>query len=51
MKTQNKQRLFEIIAVLATGAGKFIFMDWLNWRAFYVVGACSVLDWFCYLSL
>lgn len=40
MKTENKQRLFEIIAVLLTGAGKFIFMDWLNWRAFYVVGAC-----------
>ncbi len=40
MKAENKQRLFEIIAVLITGAGKFVFMDWLNWRAFYVVGAC-----------
>jgi membrane protease YdiL (CAAX protease family) len=40
MKAENKQRFSEIIAVLLTGAGKFIFMDWLNWRAFYVVGAC-----------
>ena len=40
MKIRDNSRLFEIIAVLITGAGKFIFMDWLNWRAFYVVGAC-----------
>ncbi len=40
MKAENKQRIFEIIAVLITGVGKFIFMDWLNWRAFYVIGAC-----------
>lgn len=40
MKTEDKTRVIEIIAVLLTGAGKFIFMDWLNWRAFYVVGAC-----------
>jgi len=40
MEAKDKQRFFEIIAVLLTGAGKFIFMDWLNWRAFYVVGAC-----------
>ncbi len=47
MGTKNNQRLFEIIAVLMTGAGKFIFMDWLNWRAFYVIGAC--LFWIGYV--
>jgi membrane protease YdiL (CAAX protease family) len=41
----NKTRVLEISAVVLTAAGKFIFMDYLNWRLPFVVIAitCWVL--------
>lgn len=36
----NKQRSFEIAAVVATGLLKYVLMDWLNLRAFYIGAAC-----------
>ncbi len=38
---------FEIRALLITGLLKFIFIDWLNMRAFYIGGAC--LFWLIYV--
>ncbi|WP_298900172.1 CPBP family intramembrane glutamic endopeptidase [uncultured Psychroserpens sp.] len=43
----DKVRLLEIIAVALTGAGKFIFMDYLNWRLPFVVSA--ILAWSIYV--
>jgi len=43
----NQQRYFEISAVIATGAGKFIFMDWLDWRAPFII--TSVIFWVGYV--
>jgi membrane protease YdiL (CAAX protease family) len=45
----NKVRVFEIAAVLATGAGKFVFMDWLGWRLAYTITA--ILFWFAYIII
>lgn len=45
---KNKQRIrFELIAIITTIIGKFVFMDWLDWRFFYVVTAS--LFWLIYL--
>ena len=41
------QKHFEILAVFITAALKFILMDWLNWRAFYLTGIC--LFWLGYI--
>jgi len=38
----DKTRLLEILAVIATSFGKFIFMDFLNWRLQFVVFAIVV---------
>ena len=43
----DKDRYFEILAVLLTGLLKFILMDWLNLRAFYIVITC--LFWIIYV--
>ena len=43
----DQVRWFEIIAVILTGAGKFIFMDWLEWRFIYITTAC--LFWAVYI--
>jgi hypothetical protein len=43
----DKVRIFEIIAVIATAVGKFIFMDSLNWRLPFVV--FSILAWGIYI--
>ena len=43
----NRQRILEVIAVFFTAAGKFIFMDYLNWRFPFVVGAS--LFWLIYI--
>lgn len=43
----DKRRLFEIFAVVLTALGKFIFMDYLNWRLPYVIFA--VTSWFVYI--
>lgn len=43
----NKQRVFEILAVVATGLGKFIFMDFLQWRFPFIVTA--ITGWVVYV--
>ncbi len=47
IEISNKQRFLEITAVLITAAGKFLFMDYLNWRFPFVAGAS--LFWICYV--
>lgn len=41
------RKLLEIIAVFLTAIGKFVFMDYLEWRFPYVVGAS--LFWLLYI--
>jgi hypothetical protein len=43
----NKIRILEISAVVLTAAGKFIFMDYLNWRFPFVVVA--IISWAGYI--
>lgn len=43
----NKNSQFELLAVLVTGVLKFIIVDWLAMRAFYIVGIC--LFWLIYV--
>jgi membrane protease YdiL (CAAX protease family) len=43
----NKRRILEISAVVLTAAGKFIFMDWLQWRFPFV--AVAIISWTVYI--
>ena len=43
----DKVRLLEIIGVLLTGIGKFIFMDYFNWRLPFVI--IAILVWSSYI--
>ncbi|SDR65785.1 CAAX protease self-immunity [Formosa sp. Hel1_31_208] len=43
----DKVRVLEILGVVLTGAGKFIFMDYLNWRLPFVV--VTILAWTGYV--
>lgn len=43
----DSRRIAEIIAVVFTGLGKFIFMDHLGWKFAYVAGA--VVAWAAYI--
>ena len=43
----DRRRVLEILAVALTAIGKFIFMDFLNWRLPYVVFA--VISWTVYI--
>ncbi len=43
----DRLRLFEIAAVILTGIGKFIFMDYLNWRLPFVIVA--IVSWTVYV--
>lgn len=43
----NKRRMLEISAVVITSAGKFIFMDWLDWRFVFV--STAILAWVAYI--
>jgi uncharacterized protein len=43
----NKRRLTEISAVVLTAVGKFVFMDYLNWRFLFVVAATTF--WVIYI--
>jgi membrane protease YdiL (CAAX protease family) len=43
----DKARLLEIVAVLLTASGKFVFMDWLQWRLPFIVAA--ILGWTIYV--
>lgn len=39
--SSDQTRLFEILAVIITGLGKFVFMDWLQLKIVFIVAACS----------
>ncbi|MEO1516019.1 MAG: CPBP family glutamic-type intramembrane protease [Bacteroidota bacterium] len=43
----DRRRLLEIGLIALTGLGKFVFMDWLNWRLPYILTAC--LFWMGYI--
>lgn len=43
----NAIRKYEIAAVLLTGAGKFLFMDFLQWKLFFII--VSILGWTAYV--
>ncbi|AUP78638.1 CPBP family intramembrane glutamic endopeptidase [Flavivirga eckloniae] len=43
----DKTRIAEIFGVILTAIGKFIFMDYLNWRLLYVVFA--IVSWTLYI--
>ena len=45
----DKWRLIEIGAVVVTGIMKYVFMDWLDFRVFYIAAAC--LFWIGYSYL
>jgi uncharacterized protein len=47
VKYTEKRQWFEIAAVLATGVMKYVFMDWLELRVFYIVIAC--LFWITFI--
>jgi hypothetical protein len=47
--TSNTRRIFEIMAVVFTAIGKFVFMDYLNWRFAYV--AVVIISWSIYIFL
>lgn len=38
----NRVRAFEVSAIIATAIGKFVFMDWLDWRFPFIAIAISV---------
>ncbi|MBN1415214.1 MAG: CPBP family intramembrane metalloprotease [Bacteroidales bacterium] len=46
MKSDRKKWI-ELISVAITGLLKFVIMDWLQMRAFYICGAC--LSWLIYV--
>jgi len=43
----NQRRVFEISAVFTTAIGKFVFLDWLDWRFPFV--ATAIIAWICYI--
>ena len=43
----NKRRVLEISAVILTAIGKFVFMDYLNWRFVFV--AAAIISWSIYI--
>ena len=43
----TKQSYFEITAVIITALLKFILMDWLDWRAFYIT--VVIISWMGYI--
>ena len=43
----NKQRVLEVTAVVITGLGKFVFMDFLQWRLPFIIAAMA--GWIVYV--
>ena len=43
----DKRRILEIVAVAITALGKFVFMDFLDWRLPFVL--CAILGWSIYV--
>lgn len=48
-KVSNTRRWIEIAAVAATGLGKFLFMDVLNWKFPFIIAA--ILSWIIYIVI
>jgi len=48
MEISDRQRFLEILAVVITGFGKFVFMDFLNWRFLYI--SVAILFWASYVG-
>lgn len=48
MKRTNTTRILEIIAIIITGIGKFLFIDIYNFKLGYIVVAC--LGWAAYIA-
>jgi uncharacterized protein len=44
----DKRRWLEMAAVFATGLLKYVFMDWLYFRAFYITAACIFWSFYIY---
>jgi len=44
---KDRRRVLEITGVLLTGAGKFIFMDWLDWKLSFILVA--IAGWTAYI--
>ena len=47
LSISSKRRIIEISAVILTAIGKFIFMDYLNWRFPFV--AVAIISWVSYV--
>ena len=47
LSISNKRRTLEISAVILTAIGKFIFMDYLNWRFPFI--AVAIIAWVSYI--
>ena len=47
LQISNKRRVLEILAVVLTAIGKFIFMDYLNWRFLFVT--IAMISWIAYI--
>jgi len=47
LSISNKRRILEITAVILTAIGKFVFMDYLNWRFPFV--AVAIISWVSYI--
>ena len=43
----DRQRKYEIAAVVLTGVGKFIFMDFLQWKLIFI--AVAIISWTMYV--
>ena len=47
IEISNTTRKYEIAAVLLTGAGKFLFMDFLQWKLMFII--ISIVGWTAYV--
>jgi hypothetical protein len=45
----DTRRYLESLFVLVTAAGKFIFMDLLQWRVLFII--CTIVGWIVYIYL
>ena len=48
LTVSDKTKLIEISAIVITTLGKFVFMDYLNWRFGFVV--IAILGWSSYVT-
>ncbi|RAW02844.1 CPBP family intramembrane glutamic endopeptidase [Pseudochryseolinea flava] len=45
----DKRRQLEICAVVSTGIGKFVFMDWLGWKLPFI--SVAIIAWVAYVII